>query len=273
MRKYQPKPPWHLAPLLPRIQPHSSLQYPPRQLLFSLRIIPAMPFRQEISRQIHPQEIPRVAAFPIRDPGCVEQVRDGNIVLTQPRTRKSQQLVHELHVLEDLRADMAARARGRMQQGDGFEGPLYLRARGDERSQVQACGAEVFREPVFDVEEARVDRFWAGRAGAGGAWEGGRGRGAGESGGVHGEQGCEGRGGGVAWVCSRDGEDGEGVDLVAYEVDVVGGAEAHEGFERGFGVADACLRNVKALDWSLRGGGGEIYRMGCAGLRSARRGL
>lgn len=42
-----------------------------------------------------------------------------------------------------------------------------------------------------------------------------------EMGGVDGKQGCEGRCGGMAWFGRGDGEDGEGVDLVGYEVDVL----------------------------------------------------
>lgn len=88
---------------------------------------------------------------------------------------------------------------------------------------MQACGAEVLCAAVFDVEEVR------------GA-DAGRGEG---------EQGCEWPRGGLAWLCGGgDREDGQGVDLVAYEVDVVGGAEAHECGEGGGGVADACGRVV-----------------------------
>jgi hypothetical protein len=227
MRKYQPKPARLLPPLLPRIQPHSALQYPPCQLLFPPRIIiiPSfLPLRLEISRQINPQEIPRIPTLPIRDAGLLKRARDGDIVLRQLRSRQAQQLVHKLRILEHHSPDMAARAARRVQQANGLEGALHLGVRGDERADMEACGAEVFGEAVFDVEEPRVD----------GVWEGGRDVaifeavfGAGEFGRVHGEEGGEARCRGLAWFWGRRGEDGEGVDLVAYEVDVVVGAETH----------------------------------------------
>ena len=69
MRKYQPKPPGLLAPLLPRIQPYPSAQYSPRQLLFPFRVIPSKLFHwQQVRRQVNPQEIPRVPALPVWDP-------------------------------------------------------------------------------------------------------------------------------------------------------------------------------------------------------------
>jgi hypothetical protein len=229
MRKYQPKPPRLLAPLLPRIQPHPTAQYPPRQLLFPFRVIPSkLLLWQQIRRQVNPQEIPRVPALPIWDPCRVQQVSDSDVVLTQLTPRKGKQGLNELHVLEELCADMAACAARGVQQGDGFEGLRHLGVSGDEGAQVQPCGAEVFRAAVFDVEEVR------------GA----------DAGGGDGEQGCEWPCGGLAWLCAGDGEDGQGVDLVAYEVDVVGGAEAHERGEGGAGVADAC-------------GGGMVSHVSC----------
>lgn len=80
----------------------------------------------------------------------------------------------------------------------------------DGAANSDAIGAEVFGHAVDDVNEGGVDV---------GRWSGGV---------EQGEDGDEGRRSGKI----GRGEVGEAVDFVADEVDVVAGAEAHEGEER-----------------------------------------